>query len=290
MRSFFGVDSASTILESDLKVDPSRSPFIKERMDVIYEGHQLQDIIDQVKGLPLRESTFKVIFVKNNALEETEKVGFKERRMIEREIGLNIPGDADLLNPEQIFGVMMVNGRWVFGKYFKNEAIWLRHQKKPHSYSTALSTRVARSVANIAVPNPAGIKAIDPCCGIGTVLVEALSMGIDIVGSDINPLILPGVRENMAYFGLEGEVSLRDIRNVTDKYDVAIIDMPYNLCSVITPEEQFEMLQSARKFADKLVIITIEPIDSIITRAGFVIVDRCIVKKGLFVRQIIVCK
>lgn len=289
MRSFFGIDSTSNILESDLKIDPSRSPFIKERMDVIYEGSQLKDIMDQVKGLPLLESTFKVVFVKNNALEETEKVGFKERRMIEREIGLNIPGEADLLNPEQTFGVMIVNGRWVFGKYFKNEAIWLRHQKKPHSYSTALSTRVARSVANIAVPNPVGIKAIDPCCGIGTVLIEALSMGIDIVGSDINPLILPGVRENMAYFGLEGEVSLRDIRNVTDRYDVAIIDMPYNLCSVITPEEQFEMLQSARKFTDKLVIITIEPIDSIIIRAGFVIADRCIVKKGLFVRQVIVC-
>jgi tRNA G10 N-methylase Trm11 len=290
MRSFFGVDSKSNILESTLKIDPSRSPFIKERIDVIYEGNQLQDIMDQVKDIPLLESTFKVILVKNGDLEESEKVGFKERRTIEREIGLNIPGEADLLNPKQIFGIMMVNGRWVFGKYFKNEAIWLRHQKKPHSYSTALSTRVARSVANIAVPNPIGIKAIDPCCGIGTVLVEALSMGIDIVGSDINPLILPGVRENMAYFGLAGEVSLRDIRNITDRYDVAIIDMPYNLCSVITPEEQFEMLQSARKFADKLVIITIEPIDSIITRAGFVIVDRCIVKKGMFVRQIIVCE
>lgn len=290
MRSFFGVDSKSTILESTVKIDPSRSPFIKERIDVIYEGNHLQDILEQVKGLSLSESTFKVIFVKNSDLEETEKVRFKERRTIEREIGLNIPGEADLLNPDQVFGIMLVNGRWIFGKYFKNEAVWLRHQKKPHSYSTALSTRVARSVANIAVPNLIGIKAIDPCCGIGTVLVEALSMGIDIVGSDINPLILPGVRENMAYFGLEGEVSLLDIRNVTDRYDVAIIDMPYNLCSVITPEEQFEMLQSARKFANKLVIITIEPIDSIIIRAGFEIVDRCIVKKGMFVRQIIVCE
>ena len=178
--------------------------------------------------------------------------------MIEREIGLHIPGEAELINPELLFGIMYVNGRWVFGKYFKNEAIWLQHQKKPHSYSTALSTRVARSVANIAVPNPTGIKAIDPCCGIGTVLVEALSMGIDIVGSDINHLILPGVRENIAHFGLVGEVTLKDIRNVTDSYDVAIIDMPYNLCSVITPEEQLEMLQSTRRFANKVVIITIE--------------------------------
>uniref|UniRef100_UPI0038B618DE TRM11 family SAM-dependent methyltransferase n=1 Tax=Siminovitchia acidinfaciens TaxID=2321395 RepID=UPI0038B618DE len=129
-----------------------------------------------------------------------------------------------------------MNGRWIFDEYVKSESVWHRHQQKPHSYSTALNTRVARAVANIAVPEPSGIKAIDPCCGIGTVLVEALSMGIDIVGSDKNPLILDGVRENIAYFGLSGKVTFTDIRDVTSHYDVAIIDLPYNLCCAITPE------------------------------------------------------
>ncbi|MRH41742.1 RNA methyltransferase [Aquibacillus halophilus] len=287
MRALFGADTESTILESTIKVDPSRSPFIKERIDVIYQGDTLQDVIRQVKDLHIDKS-FRMIFVKNQDL---EKVGFTERRKIERDVGLEIPGEADLVHPELLLGIMNVNGRWVFGEYYKNEAIWLHHQKKPHSYSTSLSTRVARAVANIAVPNPTGIKAIDPCCGIGTVLVEALSMGIDIVGSDFNPLLIEGVRENIAHFGLAGDVSMKDIRNVTGSYDVAIIDIPYNLYSAITPEQQREMLESARKFADKLVIVTIEPIDSVILGVGFEIIDRCTVKKGLaFVRQIIVCK
>ena len=104
---------------------------------------------------------------------------------------------ADFQHPDRLFGVMNVNGGWVFGEYVKSEAVWFRHQKKPNGYSTALNTRVARAVVNIAIPNPNGIKAIDPCCGIGTVLVEARSMGIDMVGSDRNQLILPGARENM---------------------------------------------------------------------------------------------
>lgn len=290
MRSFFGEDSKTSILESSLEIDPSRSPFIKERIDVIYQGNSLEDIIEQVKDLRLLESTFKIMFIKDPDLAKSENVRFKERRKIEREVGLNITGEPDLDNPDLLFGVMYVNGRWVFGSYTKSEAIWLRHQKKPHSYSTSLSTRVARSVVNIAIPNPAGIKAIDPCCGIGTVLVEALSMGIDIVGSDINPLIIDAIRENVAYFGLVGDVTLKDIRSVTDNYDVAIIDIPYNLYSFITPEQQFEMLQSARRFAKKVVIVTIEPIDSIIKEVGFEIVDRCIVKKGHFIRQVIVCR
>lgn len=290
MRSFFGEESQSSTLESCLEIDPSRSPFIRERIDVIYEGYHLQDIMKKVKDLQITKGTFKVIFVENGDLAESEKVGFEERRKIEREIGLHIPGEADLINPQLLFGIMNVNGRWVFGHYYKNKATWLHHQNKPHSYSTSLSTRVARAVANIAVPHPTGIKAIDPCCGIGTVLVEALSMGIDIVGSDINPLILPGARENIAHFGLVGEVACKDIRNVSGSYDVAIIDMPYNLFSMITPEEQLEMLESTRKFAKKVVIVTIEQIDSIIVSAGFEIVDRCVVKKGMFIRQVIVCE
>jgi tRNA G10 N-methylase Trm11 len=287
MRSFFGEDTESSVIESTLKIDPSRSPFMRGRMDVIIEGGQLEDLIEQVKKLELNGSTFKVMYVK---VAGPEKVNFEERRQIERKVGLQIPGEPELLNPDLLFGIMNVNKRWVFGEYHSSEAVWLNHQQKPHSYSTSLSTRVARAVANVAVPDPTGVRAIDPCCGIGTVVVEALSMGIDIVASDINPLILPGTRENIAHFGYATEVTFKDIRQVTGSYDVAIIDMPYNLCSVITPEEQLEMLQSTYRFANKVVIVTIEPIDSIIGKAGFEIADRCVVRKGTFEREIIVCK
>lgn len=287
MRSFFGADTDSSILESTIKIDPSRSPFMRGRLDVWFEGEKLEDLIEQVMQLELNDSTFKVMYVKVTG---PEKVNFEERRRIEREVGLHIPGEPDLNNPELVFALMNAGGRWVFGEYHSSEAVWLHHQQKPHSYSTSLSTRVARAVANIAVPNPDGVKAIDPCCGIGTVVVEALSMGIDMVASDVNPLILPGTRENIAHFGYSTEVKFRDIREVAGHYDVAVIDMPYNLCSVITPEEQLEMLQSTREFADKVVIVTIEPIDSIIDEAGFSIEDRCVVRKGTFEREIIVCE
>ena len=128
-----------------------------------------------------------------------------EVRRIEKEVGLQLKGEAELVHPTILYGIMETDGGWVLGEYARNEAIWLKHQSKPHSYSTSLNTRVARAVANIAAPDPEGVTLIDPCCGIGTVLVEALSMGMDIKGSDRNPLILDGVKENIAHFGLEGE-------------------------------------------------------------------------------------
>ncbi|WP_310198360.1 RNA methyltransferase [Neobacillus niacini] len=283
MRSLFGVESETNVLESPIKIDPSRSPFIKERIAVIFEGESLQELLEKVGGFEVTGETFRVVFVKNG--EES----FEERRAMEREVGLQIKGVADIRNPQRLFAIMHVNGRWVFGDYVKAESIWFRHQQKPHQYSTALSTRVARAVVNIAIPDPSGVKAIDPCCGIGTVLVEALSMGIDIVGGDNNPQILAGTRENIAHFGLKGEVKFKDMREITKHYDVAIIDLPYNLCSVISPEGQLEMLQSARRFADRVVVVTVEPIDEILNRAGFVIVDRAVAKKGAFTREVIVC-
>lgn len=288
-RSFFGKEAVSNIMISPIAIDPSRSPFARERIEVMYDGDTMEQILDQVEALHFVDTTFKVIFVKTNDLEPAHKIEYDEQRSIERALGMRIEGEADVRNPDHVFGIITVGGRWYFGKYMKSTAVWLHHVKKPRSYSIALSTRVARAAANIAVPNPVGIKAIDPCCGIGTVLVEALSMGIDIVGRDINPFIARGARENIAHFGFEGAVSLGDIANITESYDVAIIDMPYNLFSTTTPEEQFDILRHARRIAAKVVVITIETIDDMIASAGLTISDRCVAKKGNFSRQIIVC-
>ncbi|MBY0123549.1 TRM11 family methyltransferase [Bacillus sp. S/N-304-OC-R1] len=289
MRTLFGVEPAAGIVESCIKIDPSRSPFMKERISVLYEADSLQHLLIQLADLQVSE-TYKVLFVKSRYSSKTEKVGFEDRRKMEREIGLHINGVADLRQPQRIFAVIVVNGRWMFGDYVEGEPIWFQHQQKPHSYSTALNTRVARAIVNIAIPDPSGVKAIDPCCGIGTVLVEALSMGIDIVGSDRNPLVLGGARENIAHFRFSGEVKLADIRDITSEYDVAMIDLPYNLCSVITLEEKTEMLLSARRFAKKVLVVTVEPIDDILKHTGFIIVDRAVVKKGSFTREVIVCE
>lgn len=290
LRSLFGIETDAPILKSSIEINPSRSPFIKERIDVIYDGDTLETILEQVTKVQLKEESFKVYFVKTNDLDPSEKIHFKKRREIERSIGLQISGEPDLDHPDQIFGIVTLGGRWYFGKYHKSEPVWLHHLKKPREYSTALSTRVARAVVNIAVPNPKGIQAIDPCCGIGTVLVEALSMGIDMDGRDINPLATNGTRENIAYFGYKGDVKTGPIAEVTKNYDVAIIDMPYNIVTYVTPEEQLEMLQHARRFATKLVVVTTENIDEIIREAGFEITDRCEARKSLFTRHILLCK
>ena len=290
MRSFFGYDSSSNVLISTVGIDPSRSPFMKERLEVLYETNSWEDLVEEVKKLDVNGSTFKVVCLNTMDLAPTKKIGHPVRRQLEREMGLCINGDPDLFHPDRTFGFVEFDGNWYFGRYEESESVWYQHQKKPHSYSTSLNTRVARAVANIAAPNPRGVKVIDPCCGIGTVLVEALSMGIDIVGRDINPLVIEPVKENFAYFGLVGDVEAGPISDIVDIYDVAIIDMPYNIFSKTTPEAQLEILKHGRRIAKKVVIVSIDTIDPITEKLGLTIVDRCVAKKGLFVRQVLVCE
>ncbi|MEM5017233.1 TRM11 family SAM-dependent methyltransferase [Metabacillus indicus] len=290
MRSFFGVQPEGHCLKSSTCIDPSRSPFMKERIEILYEGNEVEDIVQQVGEIDIGPDTFKIIFLKINDLDDSEQISYDERRKIERRVGWPFKAEADVRNPDQVFGITVHEGRWYFGNYTKAEPVYLHHVKKPREYSTALSTRVARAAANIAVPHPAGVKAIDPCCGIGTVLVEALSMGIDIAGRDINPLVVDGSRENIAHFGYECDVKVSPIAEVNGKYDAAIIDMPYNLYTHATPEEQLDIIRHARRIADRAVIVTSETMDHMIIEAGFAIIDRCTVRKQMFSRQVLVCE
>ena len=290
MRSFFSFDTDKNLLKSDRKIEPSRSPFMKGRLDVLCEGESIEDIVEWVKEIPEMESSFKVIYLKINDLQPEAKIDYQGQREIERKIGWEIQGQADVHHPERLYGVVAFEGRWHFGEYVIPEPVWFHHVKKPREYSTALSTRVARAVCNIAVPNPEGKKVIDPCCGIGTVLVEALSMGIHIEGRDINPIAVDGSKENIAYFGLSGAVAVGPIAEITEYYDAAIIDLPYNVATTATPEDQLSILQEARRISEKTVIVTVETNDEMIREAGFEIVDRCVAKKANFIRQIIIAR
>ncbi|WP_223068136.1 TRM11 family SAM-dependent methyltransferase [Paenibacillus caui] len=270
---------------SSIGIDPRRSPFLHERLTVMFEAESLKELANSVRSLDLGGATFKLLYMDADTAET-----YEQKRTIERRIGAAIVGKAEMKRPDRLLGIAFAGGRWVLGDCVRSEAVWLQHGDKPRQYSTALSTRVARAVVNIAAPHPEGKRLIDPCCGIGTVLVEALSMGMDISGYDINPLAVRGARENLRHFGMPDVVKLGDMRLLEGSYDALILDLPYNLCSVMTDGEQLDMLRSARRLASRAVILTTEEISRAVMEAGFIIAEQCRIYKGRFVRQLLVCQ
>ena len=281
LRTLFETKLSPGFLRSERNIDPSRSPFIRGKLTIEYTAPTLEALAEQAGRIELGGETFKLRY-----MEAEGGADYEEKRRIERVAGASIRGRADMKNPDRLYGIAYADGLWRLGRFAQSEAVWLRHNDKPRQYSTALGTRTARAVANIAVPVPEGIRAIDPCCGIGTVLIEAGSMGIGIDGFDLNPLAVIGARENLAHFGLPVQVKVADMRTLEGRYDALVLDLPYNLCSVLAAQERMDMLRSARRLSARCVIVATEEIGAEIEAAGFALADRCTVRKGKFARHI----
>jgi hypothetical protein len=80
------------------------------------------------------------------------------------------------------------------------------------------------------------------------------------------------------------------MRLLVGNYDAAILDLPYNLCSKLSDEQLQQLLISARGFTRRAVIISTEQIDTQVRDAGFMVMDRCEVRKGAFTREVLVCQ
>lgn len=267
-------------------VKPSRSPFIKQCISILYTGDTLEDILSQITEDNLSYEEFKVSYINC----EDENIHHNEKRKIEYSIGMKIQGEAEMRHPKVLLCITRLHGKWIFGEYEVNEIPSDFHNKKPYSYSNALNVRVARSIINIAVSNNLKYNVIDPCCGIGTVIIEALYQGINIKGYEINPMIAANAKKNLQHFGCENVITTGDMHDIKDKFDVSIVDIPYGLFSPTTLKEQIDIIKTARRISDKMVIVTFEDMDTYIIQSGFDIVDRCHVSKGKFKRYITICK
>lgn len=286
MKYLFNIFPQRNYFKSFHYVLPSRSAFIKQCISILYSCDTLNELVERIIEDKLSYENFKIKYIN---LEDTS-IGYHERRRIEYLIGFNVLGEADVHNPEVVLGVVNVDGKWILGELDDNKNTWNSFNHKPYSYSNALGVRVARSLVNIAVGNNLELKIVDPCCGIGTVVIEALSMGLNIKGFEINPYIAENAKSNLEFFGFKDTISNCSMHDVDEKFDVAIVDLPYGVFTPVTLEEQLNIISTTRRLADKAVLITFENMEDYFRAAGFTPIDRCIIAKGTFKRYITVCK
>jgi tRNA G10 N-methylase Trm11 len=290
MRTFFNFHVEGNVLISEQKIAPSRSPYMRLRLDIWHEAETIELLVAAVQHVDLHGKTFKIHCLNNSQDAIEPKLTRSLRNDYMRQIALSINGEPELDQPDILLGLVFVDNCFYFGQLHEGESVWLKHMQKPEMYSTALSTRDARAIVNIAVPYPQGLRIIDPCCGIGTVLVEAMSMGISIEGRDLNKRVVWGSRINLSHFGYEPNVEIGPIEEAKEGYDVAIIDMPYNLFTHTTDDLQQSIITHARRIAKRVVIVTIESMDDKIANAQLSIKDQAVLKKGKFERQVLICE
>lgn len=270
---------------TDRFIESSRSVFIKGRVDILYMDNNLDNIISNMMKDQLYYNKYKIYFSK------FDKVPYQERLSSMRKLGFAINGDFAISNPEIEFIVTKLNGIWIFGQYHKNPKEYINRMNKPINYSNALEVLVAKTIVNIAIHNDFDLKLIDPCCGIGTVLIEARAMGVDITGYEMNPLVKMNCNMNLKHYGFIPDVVKIDMLKTNKHFDVAILDLPYGLFSATTNDKQKKLIKKTKELSSKSIIITIEDMSNDIIDAGLTITDTCVIKKSnAFQRYIFVCK
>ena len=288
-RYIFNNEEKDKLLFSDKIVEPSSSAFIKRRIEIITFSNDYSVLINSIKKENIHIEGFKVEYL----VFEGDTTEYTDRLKRLRDIGYSIEGIHDYYNPTITYALCYYKGTWYFGVLIKNNLDWHKHKQKPYSFSNSISVNIAKALVNIAAKGNKNKKLLDACCGVGTILLEACFAGNDIEGCDINPKICISARENLSYFSYSTDIYNSDIKDISKRYDAAIVDLPYNLFTSATDSDILHIIKSTSEISDRLVIVSTLDIGNIIRNIGFGISDYCSVsKRGKtnFTRKIWVCE
>ena len=288
-RHIFNREEKNRQLFSDIKVEPSSSAYIKKRLDVISFSDDYATLITEVKKESICVEGFKVEYL----VLDCDTTAYADRLKKLKDIGFSIEGDPDYYNPTITYGLCSYEDIWYFGILIKDNFEWHKHNKKPCSFSNSISVSIAKALVSIATKADKEKKIIDACCGVGTIMLEACFVGNEIDGCDINWKASRDARINLSHFNYTSTVYRSDIKDISLRYDAAILDLPYNLYSRSSDDEVLHIIQSSAELSDRLIIVSTSDITDFIIGTGYRIADHCSVSKrgkANFARKIWVCE
>ena len=177
----------------------------------------------------------------------SREAGEKGRRLAaEKELGKSVAEHCAirLENPDIEIRVLVSNSNYylttkvaeVDRKSLDSRQVKYRAFFSPIS----LSPRYARGLLNLCGVSK-GKRVLDPFCGTGGILMEAVLLGASTVGSDIDPRMVEGTRRNFLQLGMkEGwELQRMDVGDIErlGEFDSVVTDPPYGRSSFANRED-----------------------------------------------------
>ena len=148
---------------------------------------------------------------------------------LERLIGTLIIGPVSLRDPVEEYRAVASEDRCYFGRVIARidrGAFEMRNpMRRPFFHPGVMMPRMARALVNLSLVAP-GERTFDPFCGTGGILLEAREIGVRILGSDFDPAMVAGYRQNLP----GAEVMIADATAVPIRdgtLDAVVTDLPY---------------------------------------------------------------
>jgi tRNA (guanine10-N2)-dimethyltransferase len=288
-RQIFGEELTNKFLFSNIAIDPSISPFIKSRFDIALASEDFPELTKNIRNRKIHSEGFKVEYM----VLAGDSTAYTERLNKLKDVGYSIEGEPDYYSPTITYAICHYDNCWYFGVLTKHNADWLKHMKKPCSFSNSLPMNIAKTLVGIASKGNKSTQLLDACCGVGTVMLEACIAGFNIEGCDINWKACNHARENLKHYHYTAHIQCSNIKDIEKKYDAIVIDLPYNLYSYSNDTIALNIIETACKLSSRIVIVSISDIEPLIKKTGLKVADFCTVAKegkSRFIRNIWVCE
>jgi tRNA (guanine10-N2)-dimethyltransferase len=166
------------------------------------------------------------------------------QREFERLIGTMIAGPVQLINPVEEYRAILSQDRCYFGRVLYRIDRGAYNERNPGKreffHPGVMMPRMARTLVNLSCAE-AGTTMLDPFCGTGGILIEAEMLGLRAVGSDFDPLMIRGSKENVK----ESNLLLADTTRLPVKdcsVGAVVTDFPYGQSVCIKKADTMEHL------------------------------------------------
>lgn len=151
------------------------------------------------------------------------------QREFERLIGTMISGPVSLDNPAVEYRAVLSEDRCYFGKVLfsiDRGAYDVRNPgKRDFFHPGVMMPRMARTLINLTCAQANDIM-LDPFCGTGGILIEGEMLGLRVMGSDFDPMMISGSRQNVS----TPDLMLADATHLpfgNHSIDAVVSDFPY---------------------------------------------------------------
>lgn len=287
MSQLFNFPITTKNIVSNIDIDVDASQYFNGKLKILTTGKTIDELVKNVELLDLQSEVFRVDYI----TQKNDETSFTMRKQMKILVASKIIGKGHIYEYKISYGITKVDQIFYFGEYEKASQSWKIIDKKPHSYSNALPATLSHSLINIATCGDENLKIVDPCCGIGTVVIDGKLRGFNIEGYEINKKICYNAQENLKYFNLDNCIKNLNMHDIEKLYDVSILDIPYGLYSTTSSIEQQQIINTCYKISQKLILVAGEDMSEMVKNSGFN-VENCVKLKKFhktgFTRYIII--
>lgn len=236
--------------------------YVHTGLRLIAQAETLPGLLEAVAGQHFSAQAFRIEYIR---LSPCPQVHRDEAVVALANV---IPASPDLRHPKHRFLLVVGESRLWFGEILAETSRSYRlHEAKPGRTSSSLPARLARALVNLVSPPAQSI--LDPCCGTGSILLEAQVLGLQAAGADRSPRMVQLARQNLAFFGYSAEVYLADARKLFSSADAVVTDLPYGKFSRQKPLEIQEILSQSAQLAPVGLFVASRDISEWLVSAGY---------------------